>query len=161
MGPAGPGRAVSLCTKKPFRYIIVPVEPAGPGGAFSPGQYSQNVKAFQPKLMRLISGQGGPHSHNEAVQAVQVEAELKAAKPSSLNRHNYKVGKATNRIYKVGNTTTFINAYLYIYVYVVVSKGTSTPVDSSKGVSTTKNHLYGLVNWLAETLQDVSPIKNI
>ena len=59
VGPAGPGRAVSLCTKKPFRYKIVPVEPVGPGGAFSLGQYSQNVKAFQPKLLRLIFGQGG------------------------------------------------------------------------------------------------------
>ena len=81
LGPAGPGRAVSLCTNKPFSYKIVPVEPAGPGGAFSLGQYSQNVKAFQPKL-RLIFGQGGPHSYNEAVQQ---SAELKPVKPSSFN----------------------------------------------------------------------------
>ena len=90
VGPAGPGRASSLCTNKPLSYKVVPVEPAGPGGAFSLGHYSQNVKAFQPKL-RLIFGQGGPHSYNEAVQQ---SAELKPVKPSSFNR-NYKVDKTT------------------------------------------------------------------
>ena len=118
VGPAGPGRAVSLCTNKPFSYKIVPVEPAGPGGAFSLGQYSQNVKAFQPKL-RLIFGQGGPHSYNEAVQQ---SAELKPVKPSSFNR-NYKVGKATIQTSK--------NANIYVYVYVDVSKGTSTTTIDS------------------------------
>ena len=72
-------------------------------------------------------------------------------KPSSFNR-NYKVGKATIKTSKNAN----------VYVYVDVSKGTSTTlVDSSKGVSTIKNHLNSLVNWLADSLKDVSPIKNL